>query len=372
MYRIGRPGAFGCRKEEICQNYDKVYGDGNWRVIWDVNGYSAELPAALALYEDAYFEYFKQYPDELQWIAEKYANVYDNNPSNVNSGCNYALQEFGGNHYQDIAIRRCLIRNGLWFSGHGLLEIRTMGIGKKWGPGEIPFHMPKLIPKNKIPGWWKPDSIESWYQSTKYLETTTPLELSGGLYFVTSNRGKVISAQIALGNLVSLVQKELDIDEEQKSVEEVAIHKARVAYAVFCRPVICDDSGFVIPEKNGYPGIRVGRELKEKGLDYFVMMAKEKPLDAYWIQVLSYFDDALSEPKLFTSKVEGQLIGEARGDQTKPFLKSKLVSAFIIKGMSKTIAELTEEEYKKAASSSRWQAFSTFLKQRITLLSQSF
>lgn len=361
--RIGRPGQIGSRKDEIYHNYNKVFGENKWRFAWDVNGASVDLNGALTVYEDSYADYFRQHPSELEWIAKNFANVYDNNPSNVSSGFDYAVQEFGGNHFQDISVRRCLVRNGLWFQGKDLLEVRSKGAGKRFGPSEIAFHKPEWIPQPELKGWWKPGSIESWYQSAKYLEAENPPELNKDMYFVTSNVGKVNSLRVALGNEFSVDKITLDIKEELDDVEKIAAHKAKVAYAVLCRPVICDDSGFVIPSLDGYPGHHAGRELQEKGIEHFLALAK-KPLDAYFIMTLSYMDEALERPKLFTSKVEGKLIGEQRGDATKPHIKSLYGAAFVINGQDKTIAEMTEDEYKKYASSDRWKAVGEFLRDR--------
>jgi non-canonical purine NTP pyrophosphatase (RdgB/HAM1 family) len=365
--KVGRPGAIGGRKAEVLANYDKLYGKGNWRLIWDVNGNSVDLPRALALYEDAYFQHFKEKPEELRWIADNFSNVYDNSPSNVESGLDYAVQEFGGNHFQDIAIRRCLVRNGEWFRGNELLEIRMSEPGVAWNPGRIPFHRAELIPKPEVRGWWSPGSIESWYQSARYLEVKgLEVDLSKGVYFVTTNAGKVNSARRSLGELVSLGQVGLDISEEQKTIEEIAAHKAKVAHAVLCRPVICDDSGFVIPSMDGYPGARVGRELKnpEMGIEGFTRLARDAPLDAHFVMAVTYFDELLDKPKTFVSKVEGQLIGEQRGDLNKPFIKSPLAAAFVIAGQTKTIAEMSEEEYKAHATTDRWRELARFLEKR--------
>lgn len=369
--RLGRPGYIGSRKQEVLANYDQLYGKDNWRLCWDVNGISVDVPGALALYEDAYFQHFKQNPGELRRIADNFENVYDNNPSNVNSGLDYTVQEFEGNHFQDIAIRRCLIREGLWFKGKGLLEIRMKGVGKLWSPSEIPFHKPELIQKQEIPGWWKPCSVESWYQSAKFLEVKdkVPFDTTGDLCFATTNSGKVQSALRSLDHQFKIVQIDnLAIAEEQQNVQEIAAHKARVSYAVLCKPVIVDDSGFVIPSQQGYPGIRVGRELKEKGLEHFLQIARNDPrsyVDAYWEMTVGYFDDTLVKPELFTSKVEGRLIGEQRGEK-KDFIKSPLAYAFIVNGFpeEKTIAEMNEEEYQKYAATDRWKELGKFLKSR--------
>ncbi len=363
--RIGRPGALGSRKDEVLKNYDKVYGVDNWRLVWNVNGTFVELDGALAIYEDAYFEHFKKNPDELKGLTENFANVYDNNISNVESWFDYYHQEFKGNHFQDIAIRRCLIRNGLWFKGTDLLEVRMREPGIRYNPGRIPFHRPEWIPQPELEGFWEAGTVESWYQSAKYLEVKNfDKKFDKDLYFITSNVGKVNSARRSLGEQFSLEQLALEISEEQETIEKIATHKARIAYATICRPVITDDSGFVIPDLGGYPGIRIGRELKERGIEHFLAMAKERPLDAYFLMTLAYFESTLKEPKLFTSKVEGKLISEQRGDVNKPFVKSLISMAFIINGQDKTIGEMTEEEYKANATTDRWKELLVFLKNR--------
>ncbi len=208
-------------------------------------------------------------------------------------------------------------------------------------------------------------------ESAKYLEVKgeIPFDTTGDLYFATTNPGKVQSALRSLSNEFKIVQiSVLDIKEEQQSVQEIAAHKALVSYAVLCKPVIVDDSGFVIPSLEGYPGIRVGRELKDKGLKHFLQIARNDPrdyVDAYWEMTVGYFDDTLSKPQLYTSKVEGRLIGEKRGEK-KEFVKSDLGFAFIVNGFpkNKTIAEMTEEEYQQHATTDRWKALGEFLKSR--------
>ncbi len=300
--RIGRPGELGNRRAEVIANYDKLYGTGNWRLGWDVNGTTIPHDKAMVLYEEAHRKYLMNHRAEP---------------------------------------------------------------GVKWSSGQIPFHQPELIHKPELRGWWKPGSIESWFQSAQYLEAKEfNLDLSQDLYFVTSNSGKVNSAKRSLGNDINLGQVVLDIFEDLDTIEKIAEHKTRVAYSVLCRPVICDDSGFVIVSMNGYPGTRVGRELKnpQMGIDGFTRLAKDGPLDAYFVMAVTYFDETLEQPKTFISKVDGQLIGETRGDLGKPFIKSPLASAFVITGQTKTIAEMSEEEYNRYASTDRWKALADFLK----------
>lgn len=185
------------------------------------------------------------------------------------------------------------------------------------------------------------------------------------LHFVTSNKGKFESAKIIFGDMFELIQTDLYITEDKDSVEAVAKDKANFAFNVLKRPVICDDSGFVIPSLRGYPGNKVAREWKSKGIEHFLNLAKDKSLYSYFIMAKSYLDDSLDEPKIFVSKVEGTLISEIRGDITKPFCKSPLSGCFIIYGGNKTIAEMSEEEYAKRESTNQWLEMKEFIKSRL-------
>lgn len=362
MKLVGRPGAVGSRKQEIYNNYDNIYGSGKWAFVWHIGTTRGSLDDALALYDEAYHEYFKKHPDELQWIANNASDVYDNNPSNVQSGVDYHQQEYAGNHFQDIAIRRCVRDFGLTFKGPQLLQIRTRTPGSQWSPQNIPFHKSELIPQPQLPGWWNRNSIESFYQSAKYLYAENiPDYFTADLLIVTTNDGKYHSAQRSLGNNIHLAKVALDITEEQNSVEKIAIHKAQVARVVLCRPVLCDDSAFVIPSHNNYPRIHVGRELKRIGVQGFLKLA---PAPAYFEMTLAYHDASLPEPELFTSIIEGTLIPELRGNINHPRAKSPLHGCFIPQGHHKTLAEMTDEEYKTHAATDRWERLKEFLTNR--------
>src|SRR3989344_1233296 len=170
------------------------------------------------------------------------------------------------------------------------------------------------------------------------------------LYFCTGNPGKVTSAQRSLGDKFKISSLELQISEDDHSIEKISEHKVRVAYAVVCCPVIADDSAFVIPSREGYPGVKVGRELKDKGLPYFLEIARADRrgyVEAY-----------------FVSTVSGLLIGEERGEYPQPHTKSELSKAFIINGCARTIAEMTRKEYDRYARTDRWKLLKTFLEKR--------
>jgi len=171
---LERSGYLGKHKLEKYQQWDGIYGKGNWRLAWKVGNVFVDFLGACALYEDAYFNLLKTHdPIRNQLIAEA-SNVYDDEPSNVNSGFDYTKQETERTHIQDIAIRRSLIRLGLWFKGTELIRIRqekgTHPLSMTLSPGRVPFHLPELVEKPETLGWWYPETVESFYQSNKYLQ----------------------------------------------------------------------------------------------------------------------------------------------------------------------------------------------------------
>lgn len=187
---------------------------------------------------------------------------------------------------------------------------------------------------------------------------------SADVYFVTGNPGKLVSPRAAFGGLLSLEHIKLDIDEEQEDVREIAAHKARVACQVIQRPVLCDDSGLVIPSLGGYPGSRVGRELHDKGLEHFLALAAEQPLPAYWVQAAGYMDPGLRLPRLFISEVHGTLIGEKRGEK-REYFKSDLFYSFVLEGETRTLAEMPQDEFMSRATTRRWDDIVLYVAERL-------
>lgn len=171
---IERPGYLGKHRNEKFKEWNEKYGEGNWRLVWKVSETFVDLLGVCTLYEDAYFEFLKNNPEILQQLINEASNVYDDEPSNVNSGFDYTKQETPRTHLQDIAIRRSLIRMGLWFRGKELIRIRqekgTHPLSMTLSPGRVPFHRPELIEKPEIERWWHPGTVESFYQSNRFLQ----------------------------------------------------------------------------------------------------------------------------------------------------------------------------------------------------------
>lgn len=169
---VERPSYFGKRRDSILAGYDETYGVGNWRIMWEINGVVYDFDHAIELYEDAYYLFLLANPLILNELCAIASNVYDNAVTNVNS-LGYKDQENDSNHYQDITMRRCVSRLGKRFHGKELVQVRTNSkhqLGRTLSPSEVPFHFPDYVVKPVKTGWWKPGSVEEFWQSCKILQ----------------------------------------------------------------------------------------------------------------------------------------------------------------------------------------------------------
>jgi hypothetical protein len=121
----------------------------------------------------------------LDWLITNASDVYDTAPSNAEAGFSYSMQETPSTHLHDVAIRRAVLRNGVWFKGDHLIHVRPEKEGAILGPQLIPFHLPNMIYKGETkykgkerdfyanPPWWITmgikDSAEEFYQQNKVL-----------------------------------------------------------------------------------------------------------------------------------------------------------------------------------------------------------
>ena len=143
---IGRPGYFGEKRNELQIKWNEQFGEENWRIAWQWGNPVIGRAEALQMYEDGYYEFFKGNSSLLSWLVNFASNICDTSPTNVQAGFSYDIQETPNNHIHDVAIRRAVLRNGVWFSGDKLLEVRSVD-AKGWvlSPCNIPFHLPQLF-----------------------------------------------------------------------------------------------------------------------------------------------------------------------------------------------------------------------------------
>jgi hypothetical protein len=168
---IKRPGFFGTKKNKIIADLNARYGD-KWCLRWLYKEELYDFEAACThLYEYSYMRWFQDNAKEAAFITANFENVIDNALSNVESGLDYTKQETPATHIQDIAIRRAIAALGYSFAGKGILVVRGLeSAGNKYGPGNIPFFDYDAITTPYLTPWWaKTTSVESFWQSNKYI-----------------------------------------------------------------------------------------------------------------------------------------------------------------------------------------------------------
>ncbi len=167
MERIGQ---FGWRAKKIVRRLNEEHGEHGWELRWKWGDEFIPFAMAIQLYEDAYVSHFTKNKEVLENLLASAVDVYDISPRDRESGLDYSIQQHKAAHYQDIAVRRSVLRLGRKFHGNELLQIR--GVESPLyhlNPGVVQFHLPEMIERPALSGWWGPDSIEDFYQSNKYV-----------------------------------------------------------------------------------------------------------------------------------------------------------------------------------------------------------
>jgi XTP/dITP diphosphohydrolase len=85
------------------------------------------------------------------------------------------------------------------------------------------------------------------------------------IIFVTTNKGKIASAQKDLNNIKVLPIEADLVEPRSDDLKEIAKHKVLQAYEIVKQPCIALDSGFFISELNGFPKAYVNHMLDTIG-----------------------------------------------------------------------------------------------------------
>lgn len=165
------------------------------------------------------------------------------------------------------------------------------------------------------------------------------------IVFVTTNKGKIASAQKDLRNIKVLpIDAEL-IEPRSEDIREIAKHKVLQAYKIVQRPCIALDSGFFISELNGFPKAYVNHMLETIGIkDVLKLLGNEENRQSEFRACLAYYDG--EEMKFFESKSPGTISTHVKGtDNEKKW--SDLWYIFIPEHFEKTLAEFDDEDFIK-------------------------
>ena len=186
------------------------------------------------------------------------------------------------------------------------------------------------------------------------------------IIFATKNYGKLKEVSHILGDkyfeLLSLndFNNAEKIVEDGNTFEENAIKKAKFVFEKFGIPVLADDSGLVVEQLNGEPGVYSARYAGENATDeennkklILKLLFLPQPHKAKFVCSAVFFDgkDLLKA----SGEIVGQVIHEPRG--ANGFGYDPL---FVPDGYNKTTAELNFNEKNKI--SHRAKAFNSLLK----------
>jgi len=164
------------------------------------------------------------------------------------------------------------------------------------------------------------------------------------LYFATGNEGKYRSLRQALPGVL-IVQVELDLQEPRSDdLKLIAEAKVTEAYEQLQKPVVANDAGFYIHSLQGFPRAFVNFTLETIGLEGILALTKGKPRECEFRQCHAYKAKDSEQPLYFESTTKGTLAEEPRGE-TKQKQWSELFKLFIPENETKTLAEMTEEEF---------------------------
>jgi XTP/dITP diphosphohydrolase len=173
------------------------------------------------------------------------------------------------------------------------------------------------------------------------------LELS----VVTENKAKGVEALSILASLgvkarlVLMGKQEI----QSESLEEIALHAARVAYATLRKPLLVDDSGLFIEALNGFPGPYSSYVYKKIGVRGILkLMSGEANRRACFKTAVAAIIPPLE--KVYTGETCGEITLEPRGEHGFGF-----DPIFIPENSKRTYAEMTLEE--KNRISHRYKAY---------------
>lgn len=163
------------------------------------------------------------------------------------------------------------------------------------------------------------------------------------IIFVTSNKGKIASAQKELKNIKVLPYDAELIEPRGDDIRKIAKEKVSQAYKIVKKPCIALDAGFFIKELNGFPKAYVNHTLETIGIKG-ILKLMENVEDRYceFRSCLAYYDG--ENMKFFESKTPGSISKSVRG-QDKENKWSDLWYIFEPNKFNKTLAEFTEEDF---------------------------
>ncbi|WP_082761285.1 non-canonical purine NTP pyrophosphatase [Clostridium sp. ATCC 25772] len=171
------------------------------------------------------------------------------------------------------------------------------------------------------------------------------------IIFVTTNKGKITSAQRELKNMKVLPYNAELIEPRGDDIKEIAKQKVLQAYKIVKKPCIALDSGFFVEALNGFPKAYVNHMLETIGIEGLLkLMDKVENRKCTFKSCLAYYDGTNME--FFESNDHGTLAHSIRENENNEKW-SNLWYIFKPKGFLKTLAEFNEEDFLRYDNNSK-------------------
>lgn len=154
------------------------------------------------------------------------------------------------------------------------------------------------------------------------------------LYFATSNKHKFKEAKAMLADRGTGIQHFpfQHVEIRSDSVEEIAQHAVRAAYAQLGKPVFVEDTGLFIPALNSFPGTYSAWVLRKIGCKGILKLLRGKRRSAYFQACIALATKR--GVKTFTARCYGNIAAKERGKGGFGF-----DPIFIPRGYKQTFAE---------------------------------
>lgn len=169
----------------------------------------------------------------------------------------------------------------------------------------------------------------------------------------SSNKDKIKEIQSIIGSDYEIVLKsdigygDLDVEENGDTLKENAYLKAKALYELTNENIIADDTGLFVEALNGNPGVHTARYAgenatydsnNEKLLEALKDYKNKEDRKAYFMTTICLITKDGKE-YFVEGRLDGYIAFEKRGSNRFGYNQ-----VFEVKGLNKTLAELTDEQ----------------------------
>jgi len=160
----------------------------------------------------------------------------------------------------------------------------------------------------------------------------------------------------------------MDVPEIRGSLEEIAVQKAKFSYKQVKIPLLVMDAGFFIHSLKGFPMMFTNFALQTIGLSGLLKLTEGKNKRCEFKEVLCYYKNPHTKPKLFVRSVPGTLSDKPKG-KLKAYHWSELARIFIPNNETETMAEMTKDKFSlfrdRVNRNSHWEQFGRYYSKRV-------